>query len=93
MSEETGDVLRALGRIEGRMNAFQTELSDHSRVSSAALAELKSEVTKRANNHADRIASLEHSRTEDKTAKRVIGAFISLIGISNLAMWLKSPWS
>lgn len=93
MDNSTESILRVLGRIEGRMDAFQNDLADHSRTSSASLAELKLEVTKRADDHAQRITSLEHSRTESKTAVKVIGAIVAAVGLSNIIIWIKSPWS
>lgn len=93
MSADTGDILRALGRIEGRMDAFQVDLADHSRSSAAALADLKTEVTKRGDDHSRRITSLEHSRTESKTAVKIISAIVAAVGLSNIIMWVKAPWS
>jgi len=93
VSTEIGDVLRAVGRIEGRLDAFRADLAAHARHSAASMAELKVEITKRGDDQEKRLTSLEHSRTEDKTAKRVIGGFIAFVGLSNVVMWIKSPWS
>lgn len=93
MTADTGDILRALGRIEGRMDAFQVDLADHSRSSAAAMAELRGEVTKRADDHSARLTSLEHSRTESKTAVKIISAIVAAVGLSNIIIWIKSPWS
>lgn len=90
MAEETGDILRAIGRLEGRFEAVQQALDSHRTESAAAMATLKDAVTMRMNNHADRISSLEHTRTENKTAKRIFLGVGGFLGVSNIVLLIKT---
>jgi len=90
MAEASGDILRAIGRLEGRFDSMEKALGDHRAESAAGMATLQGAVTTRMNNHADRLTSLEHTRTENKTAKRIFLGVGGFLGVSNIVLLIKT---
>ena len=90
---DDGDILRAVGKLEGKLDGLSARMGESNRATVDSLAALRIDVEKisanqntRINNHSERLRSLE------KRQSWFLGGLATIPVIGTVAVWVWNHW-